>query len=419
MFWARPAALAPLAKLAGLAPSTASDYPHQYAKDGQQEHALERLFGLIPHCFESGDGQIGLLHAPTSRTEPPAIQIIEVKTPTARLHIQPGHATQAVRDTLARIDWPAKQSKQRHPKLVSIIIPVYNQPELTAVCVASLYQHTDTKNFELILVDNGSAPPTQALLQELTHQHPNVRLLRNPENRNFATGCNQGFAASQGDIVVFLNNDTSLTPHWLTPLVEALSRPGVATVQPKLIYPDGGIQCIGVVFSDKSPMGYPIYAGMKPELPWANRSRAFQAVTGACMAMRAGNFASLQGFDPIYINGQEDIDLCLRLNQSHGKFCGWVATESTVIHHESKTTGRFSHVESNRRTFIQRWQNKVRRDDLDYFAADGFSVIAYQPDSPKTLPAALQIYRPELTPKIDNRCPDRTDFHFSAIVSTP
>lgn len=325
------------------------------------------------------------------------MQIIEVQPPTACQHVQPGHATQAVRDTLARIDWPALQSKQRHPKLVSIIIPVYNQPGHTAACVASLYQHTDTKSFELILVDNGSDRLTQALLQELTHKHPSVRLLRNPENLNFATGCNQGFAASQGDIVVFLNNDTTVTQGWLPPLVEALHRPDVAAVQPKLLYPDGTIQCIGVVFSAKSPLGYPIYAGMQPEHPWANQSRRYQAVTGACMGLRAHDFAELQGFDPIYINGQEDIDLCLRLNQRYGSHCGWVATNSTVIHHEGRTTGRYMHVETNRRSYVERWKLKVKADDLDYYSEDGFSVIAYQPDAPKNLPPALQVYRPQLT----------------------
>lgn len=410
MFWARPDALAPLAKHAGLATRTAPDNPHQYAKDGQREHALERLFGLIPHYFESGDGQIGLLHALISRTEPPAIQIIEAQTPTARQHIQPGHATQAVRDTLARIDWPAQQSKQRHSKLVSIIIPIYNQPELTAACVASLYQHTDTKSFELILVDNGSDRLTQALLQELTHRHPNVRQLRNPENRNFATGCNQGFAASQGDFVVFLNNDTTVTQGWLPPLVEALHRPDVAAVQPKLLYPDGTIQCIGVVFSAKSPLGYPIYAGMQPKHPWANHSRRYQAVTGACMGLRAHDFAKLQGFDPIYINGQEDIDLCLRLNDHYKNATGWVTTDSLVIHHESKTPNRFHHVAHNRRTYVRRWAGRVMADDQDYYSADGFTVTCYQADSPHALPSDLLVYRAQIAATSPPRRPTSADF---------
>lgn len=390
MFWARPAALAPLAQLVT---TTALTVTGDYVKDGQYEHALERAFGLIQH---HRGGQIGILHSPVPPADAPQLQIAEVHAPGAVQLINPLHASQAVRQTYALVDWATQYSKSRQAGLVSIIIPIFNQPELTAACVSSLYQHTDNDHFELVLVDNGSDVPTQTLLHRLANKHRNLRLLRNSENLNFAHGCNLGFTASKGAIVVFLNNDTTVTPHWLPPLVDALRRSDVAAVQPKLLYPDGTIQCIGVVFSSKSPLGYPIYAGMSPQAPWALRSRKFQAVTGACMALRASDFAAMHGLDPIYINGQEDIDLCLRLNQHYNKPSGWVATESTVIHHESKTTNRFKHVAHNRRTYVRRWLGRIQADDLGYYAADGFYVASYQPDSSQKLPAELQVFRAQI-----------------------
>jgi GT2 family glycosyltransferase/glycosyltransferase involved in cell wall biosynthesis len=391
MFWVRPSTLHNLARLAS---RLDLGVRHNYSKDGQFEHALERVFGLIPLHI---NGQIGLLHGKINRTKVPELQIVEVMDPANHQLINPTNATRAVCQTLVCVDWSELRNKPRKPDLVSIIIPIFNQPELTAACIASVYQYTNTDLFELILVDNGSETPTQTQLQSLARQHPNLKLIRNAENLNFANGCNLGFAASRGGIVIFLNNDTTVTPDWLTPIVGALCRPDIAVVQPKLLYPDGRIQCTGVVFSAKSPLGYPIYAGMPNKHPWAHSSRSYQAVTGACMALRASDFSELQGFDPIYINGQEDIDLCLRLNQRYGSHCGWVATDSTVIHHEGRTTGRYVHVETNRRSYVKRWQRKVKADDLDYYLEDGFSVIAYQPDAPKNLPAALQVYRPHLT----------------------
>lgn len=396
MFWARPAALAPLANLVA---SSAASHPAaiftEYAKDGRYEHALERAFGLIPH---QQDAQIGLLHPPASPNEAPELQIAEALAPAMRQLINPSHVSQAVRQTFSLVDWAVVHNKSRRAGLVSIIIPIFNQADLTDACVASLYKHTATGNFELILVDNGSAEPTQALLQNLAKQHPNICLVRNAENLNFAHGCNLGFAASQGDIVIFLNNDTTVTPHWMPPLVKALQQPSVAAVQPKLLYPDGTIQCIGVVFSVKSPLGYHIYAGKPPENPWANQSRRFQAVTGACMAMRAQDFSTHQGFDPIYVNGQEDIDLCLRLNSRYKSPAGWVAAESIVIHHESKTPNRFQHVARNRRNFLRRWAGRVKADDQNYYATDDFCVSHYQADAPRTLPPDLQIYRAAIAP---------------------
>lgn len=387
MFWASPAALAPLAQFVANNFQVGSG---DYSKDGRYEHALERFFGLMSHC---PGGKIGLLHHPANPTGMPELQIIEALTPEARQMINPVHVSQAVRQTYSLVDWDDQSCKPRQSGLVSIIIPIYNQPELTAACIASIYQHTAIENFQLVLVDNGSDFTTQTLLQDLASKHPNVLLVRNAENLNFAHGCNLGYAASTGRIVVFLNNDTTVTSGWMPPLVEALRRPDVAAVQPKLLYPDGTIQCIGVVFSQHSSLGYPIYAGMKPQRPWANASRHFQAVTGACMAMHAEDFAKLHGFDPVYVNGQEDIDLCLRLNQLHKKHSCWVATESIVIHHESKTANRFMHVLSNRKTFVWRWLKKVTPDDIKYYTEDSFIVNGYKVDLVNDISDDLRVFR--------------------------
>ncbi len=59
-------------------------------------------------------------------------------------------------------------------------------------------------------------------------------------------------------------------------------------------------------------------------------------VHGACLAVLAGDFAArLDGFDPRFVNGQEDIDFCLRLTET-GKGAS-VVPQSTVIHLEGKT----------------------------------------------------------------------------------
>lgn len=387
MFWARPAALAPLAQFVANNIQVGSG---DYAKDGRYEHALERAFGLMSHCQ---GGKFGLLHHSANPSDMPELQIVEAFTPEAGQLINPVHVSQAVRQTYSLVDWDAQCCKPRQSGLVSIIIPIYNQPELTEACIASIYKYTAKEHFQLVLVDNGSDFTTQTLLQGLARKHSNVLLIRNAENLNFAHGCNLGYAASAGSIVIFLNNDTVVTSGWMSPLVDALRRSEVAAVQPKLLYPDGSIQCIGVVFSEYSPLGYPVYAGMQPRSPWANASRTFQAVTGACMAMRAQDFSQLHGFDPVFVNGQEDIDLCLRLNQLHNKHSCWVATDSVVVHYESKTLNRFTHVRRNRKVFVLRWEKKVVADDQCYYKLDGYKVSGYDSDSHDDMPEDLQIYR--------------------------
>lgn len=278
----------------------------------------------------------------------------------------------------ALIDWSAQASKPRHAGRVAIVIPVFNQPELTQACVAALYQHTPQARFELVLVDNGSDDATQQLLRQLANQHHNLHLVRNAENLNFALGCNLGFAVSQSEQVIFLNNDTTVTANWLEPLMSPLARPDISAVQPRLLYPDGTVQCMGVVFSDKSPLGYHIYAGLTPDESWAGRSRAFQAVTGACMALRAADFVQQKGFDPIYINGQEDIDLCLRMNSKNRM--SWYAATSSVFHFESKTRGRRDNIFFNRKIYVERWREIVKSDDVLNYMNDNLKASDWYSD---------------------------------------
>jgi glycosyltransferase involved in cell wall biosynthesis len=314
----------------------------------------------------------------------------------------------------ALIDWSEQATKNRDPHRVSIIIPVLNLPELTQACIESLYQYTDPARFELVVVDNGSDEPTALMLRQLAEKHGNLRLMRNDENLNFALGSNLGFAASTGQQVIFLNNDTTVTANWLEPLLEPLSRPEISAVQPRLLYPDGTIQCMGIVFSDKSPLGYPIYAGMKPDESWAGRSRAFQAVTGACMALRAVDFAGVKGFDPVYINGQEDVDLCLRMNQYNQQNC-WYAANSKVSHHEGSSNDRNKSIQFNRAAYFKRWNKKVSSDEQNHYLVDGFTAQNYRHDLPSYNPEALQVFRPELISNTDGANINFTNFENTGV----
>jgi len=292
----------------------------------------------------------------------------------------------------ALIDWEKEKKRIRTKGLISIIVPVYGQDELTKSCVAAIYNNTEGE-FELVLVDNGSDKSTKQVIVEISKKYPKTIVQTNPENLQFALGSNIGFAKSGGEYLVFLNNDTEVRPGWLKPLIESLQIPGIVAAQPKLLYPDGNVQCIGIVFSNRSPLGYPIYSGLTPADPWVNLSRPYQAVTAACMVVRANDFSAVSGFDPIYINGQEDVDLCLRLTRGTKKNC-WYSANSTVIHKESQTPNRHIYTTQNRQIFVDRWKGKVTADDVNYYKADYFEIQAYQSDRPSN---NLGIYRPTLS----------------------
>jgi len=187
------------------------------------------------------------------------------------------------------INWIDLRSKLplRNHELVSVILCVYNQPELTEKCLLALTLNTPNYiHIEIIVVNNGSNKETSDLLSKWSKRDKRIVLINNFDNLNFSLGNNIGFAASRGNRIVFINNDTEVTSGWLPPLLNAISSPEIKGAQPKLLYPDGRIQCIGVVFSGKTPLGYPIYADTPGNSKLVSRNRRFRAITAACMAIR-------------------------------------------------------------------------------------------------------------------------------------
>lgn len=320
------------------------------------------------------------------------------------------------------INWRKLLNKKREKKSVSIIIPVYNQATLTEQCLNSLISSKSKISPEIICVDNGSDTETKLVLENFSKAHKNIKVITNEENLNFSLGCNIGFREASGDIIIFLNNDTVVTDFWLDTLIQPLHEKEIVAVQPKLLYPDKTIQNSGIVFNKNQTLGYPIYAGLPSEVT-AKDSRPYQAITGACLAVKAFDFASIKGFDPLFINGQEDIDLCLRLTQVSKKTC-WYQSNAIVFHHESKTAGRGTYIKLNRKNFVERWRNKIKADDILFYNQDGFSIKGWHLDSEEMQSNGLAINRPILEKRtqlirIKISCPNLKesaewgDYHFA------
>ena len=114
-----------------------------------------------------------------------------------------------------------------------IIIPIWNQPELTRSCIEHITKNTRYPH-RLILVDNGSDGETKKYLKDLKDKKGSaIELIRNEKNLGFVKAVNQGLRASQAPYVCILNNDTMPGVGWLTELVKfAEENPRVGLVNP-------------------------------------------------------------------------------------------------------------------------------------------------------------------------------------------
>jgi len=84
---------------------------------------------------------------------------------------------------------------------MSIVIPVFNKWNFSKSCLKDLVQLPD--DHEIIIVDNGSTDETQKSLEGSKE----IKYIRMTSNQGFACGCNMGYTVSEGENVLFLNND--------------------------------------------------------------------------------------------------------------------------------------------------------------------------------------------------------------------
>lgn len=126
-------------------------------------------------------------------------------------------------------------------KLISIIIINYNSYSYTFECLKSLRNQT-YKNFEVLLVDNGSKYDLFLKMKEKLNQFNNIlniKLIRNIINLYFGAGNNKAIKEAKGEYICLLNNDTEVLPDFIEKMVDFLEKhPGAGMISPKIkLYP--------------------------------------------------------------------------------------------------------------------------------------------------------------------------------------
>ncbi|MCJ2165629.1 MULTISPECIES: glycosyltransferase family 2 protein [unclassified Pseudodesulfovibrio] len=260
---------------------------------------------------------------------------------------------------------------------VSVVIPVWNNWELTSSCLHSLREHTPGPDFQVILADNGSTDqtPDEAPLLGKSLFGEHFTYLRLTENLGFAKACNEGAWASSAEYLYFLNNDTLVTPNWLPPLLKAMKGdPRLAGVGPLLLFPDDGtvrskrVQHLGIAVSYGMEFRH-LYEYFPHTHPAVTKQRRLNVVTAAALLMPTRLFKAENGFFAGFVNGMEDVDLCCRIARQGGYFS--IIPQSVTYHLTHGTEGRFDHESDNLRLLRRRCRH-AKADLYDLILADGF-----------------------------------------------
>lgn len=244
---------------------------------------------------------------------------------------------------------------------VSFLIPLYNCLALTQAMLASLRATLPAGlAHEIIFIDDGSTDDTRPWLASLATD-PAIRVVLQRENLGYAAANNAGAAVARGEFLALLNNDLVLTPGWLEPMLAAHRAYGdraglVGNLQ--LDAATGALDHAGIAINLQGKPEHLRRLPLASRLaPFAFAHRRSVAVTGACVVVRRALWEKLGGFDEKFINGCEDVDLCLRA--AAAGHVNLVALRSVVRHHISSSPGRKLRDEANTRHLVLRWHDTL------------------------------------------------------------
>jgi len=276
--------------------------------------------------------------------------------------------------------------------LCDIILITFNGLEFTKKCVESIESNTKDIHYRYIFVDNNSTDGTLEYLKTV----PNSVLISNTENLGFVKAMNQGFEKVIGKYVVWLNNDTIVTPNWLSILVKDLeNNPNASAIGPM----SNGT---GVMQSVDEWDGKPTQkevSNFAKKFHEKNKDQVFEyhRIAGFCIVMKSELIAEIGKLDETFnVGGYDDDDYCKRIREAGYKI---LIAEDVFIYHKSGAT--FSRakdpdfdlaflMQKGRRRFLRKWISpRKNKDSLTPEDEPLVSIIMATKDRLSIIPNAI------------------------------
>lgn len=221
-------------------------------------------------------------------------------------------------------------NKWKHTRIgkpiVSIVILTHNDSDTTIRCLRSIYQNTDMKHFEAIVVDNGSNEKEVDKLHQFVR--PNLQYIFNQDNLMVAAGRNIGAKSATGEFILFLDNDMIVPENWLQQILGNIDKYTCAATAPQVVDIKEGrehLRFMATVVKDGA-----IYE--------IKEKGVYQCdfLPGGALFVNRKVFEEYP-FDEKFIFGVEDYDWCMKLREDGYSF---VNTPDVVFLHAKTTKER-------------------------------------------------------------------------------
>jgi len=224
--------------------------------------------------------------------------------------------------------------------MVSIIIPSKDNYDYLKRCIDSITTKTEYRNYQIVVVDNGSSEDNKARYEELVKSVGGVYIYE-PCKFNFSYMCNLGAKNADGAYLLFLNDDIEIVNgNWLGRMLGHAEVPHAGAVGAKLLYPDSNkIQHCGVVNNCSGPVHAFIGMSDDPIYYFGRNILDYNwlAVTAACLIVSKEKFDEVGGFNETLAVAYNDVDLSFKLYEAG--YYNVVRNDVVLIHHESISRG--------------------------------------------------------------------------------
>ena len=228
---------------------------------------------------------------------------------------------------------------------LSIISLNYKKPDLSVASMESLYKqykkYFDQKEWEYIIVDNNSEDDSAKILKKTVEKYSNFHFIQNPHNNGFGAGNNLGAQHATGDLLLFLNNDTSIHGDGIKDMLFFMQEHHeISLLGGELKNFDGTAQVSAAKFYTLLPLML-LLLGIQR---WGGNEKNPKTIAkvdwvkGALLMIRRTLFEKLHGFDDQIFMYTEDMELCYRA-QKMGYPSYFYPTEG-ILHKDQGSSNR-------------------------------------------------------------------------------
>ncbi len=235
------------------------------------------------------------------------------------------------------------------PATVSIIIPSKDHPEILQQCLNSIIETTGDENikYDIVVVDNGSTAANRVKYGVYASRAPRknglvkINYIYKLQEFNFSAMCNQGARNSNGEYLLFMNDDIECAKEgWLREMLSQAQLRHVGVVGAKLIYPDSDlIQHAGIANVRRGPV-HKLQKMHDAKNHYFGYNRGIHNTIGstaACLLVSRKKFNDLGGFYEDLKVAFNDVDLCYKFHEAG--YYNVCCNHTFLYHHESLTRG--------------------------------------------------------------------------------